>query len=128
MFSRLATKLTVWLLKKSNLSLAERTTLVATLLDRLNAIPSRDIIGVNEEGRLVVNGQPLDLEGARQLREGSKLLLESPTWKFVREQVEFRAVVLGVHNGDTPEKVYFSKVAIWFGQQIDEILQLLAQE
>ena len=122
------TKIVIWLLKKSELSLRDRTALVTQLLDNLEAIQSRDIIKVNNEGQLVVNDRILDVEGARQLRESAIAILNSSAWKFVREQVEFRAVVLGVHNGDTPEKVYFSKVAIWFGQQIDEILQLLAQE
>ena len=128
MIGRIVTKLVIWLLKKSNLSLEDRTALITQLLDKLVAIQSRDIIKTNDEGQLVVNDRLLEVEDVRQLRESSIAILNSFAWKFVREQVEFKAVVVGVHNGDTPEKVYFSKVAIWWGQQIDEILKNLAQE
>ena len=128
MLERLATKLAVWLVKRSELSLKDWTTLITQLLINLVAIQSRDIIDTNAEGQLVVNGRLLDIEGAKQLRESAHAILSSSAWKFVREQVEFNAVVAGVHKGDTPEKVYFSKVAIWWGQQFDEVLKTLAQE
>jgi len=126
MFQNFITKMTAYLLKK-NLSLKNRTILTTALLKNLVAIQSCDIIKTNEEGKLAVNGRELDFEGAKILRESAISALDNQAWKFVKEQVEFEAVKIGVHFGDTPEKVFFSKAAIWQGLQVEEFLKKLAQ-
>ena len=115
-------------MQHSKFSLENRTKCTTALLNKLNFIPYIDIIKVDTKGRTVVNGRPLDLEKSKQLREHAKVMLDNPTRNLVREQVAFKAVNIGVHNGDTPEKLYFSRVALWIYQKEDELYHTLAQE
>jgi len=126
--SGIITNLVIWLMKHTKFSLENRTKCVNALLDELNFIPYKDIITVNEQGRITVNGKETDFEQARQLVESSKALLNNYCRNIVQEQVAFRAVNIGVHNGDTPEKLYFSRVALWIYQQENDLLKELAQE
>lgn|SRR3990167_175979 len=127
MIHNLSTYLVIKLLRNSNLTLENRVLLTTALLDELKAIPATDIIKFTEQG-IVVNDRLLDLEGARLLRESAKATMDSQARKFVQEQVNLRAVTLGVHNGDTPEKLMFARAAIWQGQQQEELLKILASE
>ena len=127
MFGRIATKLSVLLLKYSRISIEDRIILTASVLDKLQALPLRDIIKFNEEGILLVNGRTLTSEGKAMLREGAKTLLNNATRKMIHEQVAFAAISIGVHNGQTPEQLMFARSAIWYGQQEDILLRKLAQ-
>lgn len=124
----LTTNLIVWLIKSKRFSLQNRTKCISALLNKLNFIPYKDIIETDGQGRTLIEGRPLDFEKAKQVREGAKAILDNPIRKLVRDQVAFRAVNIGVHNGDTPEKVYFSRVALWVTQQEEELLEILAGE
>lgn len=120
--------LVLFLLAKKNISVKDRTRLTNAILDKLGAIPVRDIISERPDGTLVVQGHPVDIEMARKLREGAISMLESSVRKIVREQVAFRAVTLGVHKAESPEQVLFAKSALWNAQQEDELYSLLAQQ
>lgn len=121
------TSIVCFLLRNSKLSLENKTKLTCCLLNKLQAIPSSDIIKTNEAGKLEVNGRELDFDGMKILREGAIMLLDSNTRKFVKEQIMFEAVKIGVHFGDTPERVIFSKAAIWQLEQEEDFIKKLAQ-
>ena len=121
-----ATKLTVYLLRRRDLTVRERTLLTGVLLDKLVALPASAILSTDESGQLLLYGRPLAIEQIKQLRESAKVVLLSSARKAVREQVAFMAVQLGVHHGDTPEKVLFSKAALWQGQEEDKLYEMLA--
>jgi len=119
-------KLTTWLLKRSNLSKKDRMLLTNAILDKLYAIPTRDIITLNEEGRLLVNNVPLDHEKTIQLRDSARAALNSQVRNLVKSQVAYKAVTMGVHKSKDIDELYFAKAAIWWGQQEDDLLKLLA--
>lgn len=114
-------------MRSAGFSLEDRTRCVTALLDKLNFIPYKDIIEADASGRIKINGRLLDYEKAKQIRESALALLDNQCRKIVKDQVAFRAVNLGVHNGDTPEKMYFSRVALWVIQQEDELVEILSQ-
>lgn len=128
MFGRMAVKLAHFALRRADLSLADRNSLIVHILDRVGALPLRDMIIANEEGALLVNGRTLSVEGARSLRESARAALRNKARKFVHDQVLFTAVTIGVHNLEKVEQSIFSRAAIWYGQQENEILALIAQE
>ncbi len=128
MFEKLITKSTIFLLKRSNFSLKNKTIIVTELLDNLNAIQASNIISNDGVGNILINGKELDSDMARKLRDGAKIMLDSGTRKLIRDEVENRAIILGIQKGETPEQIYFSRAAIWWGQQEEEILKKLAQE
>lgn len=125
------TRLTVWatrtLLRSVRLSVQDRVILTGVLLDRLKAIPLNDIITQDVDGRLLIRGKQLDLEQAQMLRESARRLVREPIYKLVREQVQFKAITIGVYQGDTPEKLFFSKSALWQIEEGDKLYKLLAQ-
>ena len=112
-------------LKSSALSVEDKNLLINVLLERLNAFPATSIIQQRNDGRLLINGQLVDVEKARQLREGALSLLQSSVRKLIKDQVAFIAVKKGVHEGVSPESIMFSKVAIWWSNEEDELLKLL---
>lgn len=124
---RLAVKLAQFLLKR-NLSKELKAKLMTSILDNLRALPFRDIISVNEQGVLLVNNRSLELEQAIQLRESARSALQSVALKFVNDQVSFKAVNIGIHNLETVDQILFSRAAIWWGQQQQNLLHLLAKE
>lgn len=128
MWGTLATRLICALLRSAHISVQDRTLLTSCLLDKLGGFPMSDILGIDENGQLLVRGKRVDASQALILRRSARRLLREPSRKLVHDQVTFKAVTMGVHQGDTPEKVLFSKVALWWGQQEDELYKLFAQQ
>lgn len=128
MWKKLAIKAVIFLFKHANLSLADRVLLTTIVLDKLEALPLRDIILINEKGQLIVNGRSLDVNIARKLKLSAKAIRDSYAFKFIQEQVLYEATKLGVHQAHTPDQMIFSKAAIWWGQQEHGFLKLLAQD
>lgn len=126
MLGKLIAKLTVFALRSKNLSLEQRILCTSALLDNLHAVPLRNTITFDDQGTLFINGKALDYEKARQLRESAKGMLESQAREFVRQQVKFKAIEIGVHNGLTNEQILFSKAALWFGIEEDNLYHALA--
>lgn len=121
-------KLAVWLLNRSSISIIDRLVLTNAILDKLATIQSDDIIKLDENGTLLLNGRPLDYEQARLLRESARAVLNSTARSVVRKQVEYLAVTIGIHKADKPEQMLFGKAAIWWGQQEDNLYKLLSGE
>ena len=114
-----------WLLRTPNNEMRAR--ILSTALEEIGAFPARAIINVSIDGTISVNGKPVDFEYAMAIRASAKAIKESIAWNFVREQTAFAAVNIGVHNGDTPEKVIFSRAALWWSQQQQELFDSLAE-
>lgn len=123
--SWLAIKLACFLLKLP-LSLRERTRLTGAILDGLDAAPLRNLIEVRSDGVLLIEGKPIDYEKAAQLRESARAMLNNQAHVLVREQVASIAGRRGVAEGDTPEKLYFYRAALWWGGQEEEFYSILA--
>ncbi len=124
---RIITSLVIWLMRNTRFSLENRTRCITALLDKLNIIPHKDIIEIREDGTFI-NGRKMDLDKAKQLKSSAKAVLENQVRNIVREQVAFKAVNVGVHRGNTPEEIYFSKVALWIYQQENLLYEQLAKD
>lgn len=125
MFGRTATKFAIWLLKRSDITLSDRHLLTNSVLDKLAALPLRDIIVINESS-LIVNGKVLSREEVMQLRESAKAALGSRALGLIRDQVLYKAYTFGVNTSINFDQVYFAKAAVWWGQEEDKILNALA--
>lgn len=121
----LAVTIACYLLKLP-LSLKNRTRLVSAILDRLNAVPLQSIINFRDDGALLVDGKSLTYEQAKALQESAKAMQDSYAREIVREQVAYIAGTRGVTEGDTPEKLYFYRAAMWSMLQEDELYRALA--
>ncbi len=125
---RWITKLVIWLLKNSRLGNEDRQLLTAALLTKLGALPVRARITADEVGKYYVDGRELNLETAQKLRETSKAMLHNFARRFVREQVTFMAIKMGVHENTSPEQGLFAKSALWNFQEEDELYRKFAGE
>lgn len=105
----------------------EANELTALILERLGALPYKEIISQDENG-LVINGVPVDFEKARLIRESAIAALENPALRLVREQAAFAAVTYGVHKAETPAQMLFGRAAILWGQNEQRFLEILAQK
>ncbi len=123
-----AAKTIVSALKKSDLSIEDRSLLISAILDKLAAIPLTDIIVFNEEGNLFVNGRKVTNEEQINLRESASAVLNSKAFQLIQQQVVYASFVQAAHTAPTTEHLMFAKAAIWWGQQEDKYLKLLSPE
>lgn len=115
------------LLLKQPLTLQQRTRLVGAILESNNAVPLTDVITVGQDGTMVIENKRIDLEKAIQIRESARGVLENEARKYVQNQVASIAGKRGIAEGDTPEKLYFYRAALWWGRMEQEIYEKLAQ-
>lgn len=116
------------LLDKKDLSAADRSLLINAVLTKLAAIPLRDILYVNESGKLFVNGLEVSTEKANQLRGSAVMAMRSEAFKLIREQVVYATFVQAAHTAITTEHLMFGKAALWWGQQEDRYFKMLTNE
>lgn len=128
MVARLVTRITIWLLKSSHLSNEERQLLTSALLDKLGALPLHATIVVDEAGQFFVNGKQLDLDTARKLRESARSMMNNFARRFVREQVKYMAINIGVHQNTSPDQGLFAKTALYNFQEEDELYRKFIQD
>lgn len=114
-------------LKGTDLSIEERTLLSQAVLKQLGALPIHDVIKV-EKGSLYVNGRLVDEDLRMKLRESARGLLSNQAFQYVRNQVLFGAITHGIHKGGSDIALLFSRAAIWYGQQEDININLLAED
>lgn len=117
-----------WALRHARLSQEDRMLLTNQLLSTVGALPLHATFTVDEAGKLLMRGVPLEYEQAVVLRESANNILHSTAWKMVREQVLYEAISKGVHEALNNDQVLFSKAAIWFQQQQENTLKVLAQD
>lgn len=124
---RFLVKFALGVLRRSDLTVAEQTACLGAVLGKLEALPIKEIIGQTDEG-ITINGMPLTIDKIKTLRESALAALENQALNIVGEQVVWTAIQRGIHNADTPEKLYFYRAAIWFGEQLKAHLRILAQQ
>lgn len=123
---RLVVWLVGWALKK-NLTFEQRNKITVHILSSLQALPLHEIISVNDEGAILVNDRPLDMEKAIQLREAAVTALNNQALSLIREQVMYEALIHGGLKAGNVEGLMFTRSAVWWGQQEEKLLKLLAQ-
>lgn len=117
----------IWALKSAHIKNEERQILTSALLDRLGAVPLRAKIVIDEVGQVFVNGKQLTADAALQMKDGSRAMLKNFARRFVREQVMFMAIHMGVHENSSPEQGLFAKAALWNLQEEQELYERFAQ-
>jgi hypothetical protein len=124
--SRYVVKLAVWLLKRVDLSAEDKNKLLNQFLDNSLVLPFRAIIERNNNGELLLNGRTLEIEQARKIREGAKVILNNYTWKLISDQINYLAVMISTYKSEKTEQLLFTKAVIWQEQQTMKLLQDLA--
>lgn len=119
-------KALLWLYRRS-WSAKDRALLTTELLTSIDAVPLRNMITIDENRRILVQGKPLSPEQALSLQQGAQAALDNPSLKIVREQVRFNAIHEGyLKSLDPTRDANFYKSALWYVQEEKELLQALA--
>lgn len=126
MLSRFASWFACALLRSTVLTDTDRTKLSRVLMGELGALPLKEIIEVDREGNIFMNGELADPAVVKKLSNSAMGALQSYALKFVHDQVMFEAVKLGVHTVETERQMGFARAAIWYGQQETKWLKILA--
>lgn len=119
----------VWLLGrllKRNLSIQTRNKIVIHILQGLHSIPLTAIISVNEEGEMIISGSSVDIEKGRQLQAHARAALQNKALNLIGEQVVYEAFIGAANKAIIPDDLLFYRAALWWGQQIEKYLILLA--
>lgn len=107
------------------LSLRAKTYLLCAILERIEALPLKESIEVRNS-QLYIRGKVVTFEQAAELRESARAMLMSTARKTVRDHVSAIAAKRGIVEGDTPEKLYFYRAALWWAMTEEELYTLLA--
>lgn len=121
--SDIAVHFACWLLKLP-LNIQQRTKLIGTILKRIEAVPLTEVIKV-KDGHLFIDGKMVDYDKAVKVRESARAMQNNQARKMVREQIAVLAGTRGVVEGDTPEKLYFYRAALWSMLQEEELYSQL---
>lgn len=124
MLKHLIAKFTIWLLKNNKITGEDKTLVIASLLDNIDALPIHEVIKFSENG-IVINGNQIEPDVAIKLRESAVALRDSYARKTIHNQMTYEAIKMGVHTGLNPEMIMFSKAALWYQQQEDKIIASL---
>lgn len=125
MLSGIIVKIVVFLLRSTSLNFVRRTELLNATLEKLAALPIRDIIQFNEDGSIFVNGKQLSKDQVISLRESARASLNSFAERTIEDQVLFKALSFGTNTATSLEQLFFSKAAVWWGQERHKILKTL---
>lgn len=125
---KILTRITVWVLKHSQLKAEDRLALTTAILDELHALPFRGIIETDQTQRLLLNGRAVDKEQAIKLRIAAGQLRSNYARQYFREHIDFQAVKEGMYRSYDPLSQVFAKAAIWLGQEEEKFFELLAGE
>lgn len=128
MFSRIIAQLAVFALRHNRLSGEQKAFVTSALLANLNAFPIRDIIKIDDSGNLIVHGRTLDTEQRLALRESGANLKASLARQLVHDQMTFKAINLGIHNGLSTDAIIFSKAALWVIQEENALIDQFTGE
>lgn len=116
-------------LSKRDLTLEQRNELTRYILKSLDAFPLHCMIGEDKvTGEILINGNRVDIEKAKQLHEAAKSALNNKALKLVNEQVLYEAISMGVHTVNNPLELLFARAAMWYGEQQRKHLEILGQE
>lgn len=126
MVGKLATRLAIWLLRHGKIGNEEKQLLTACMLDRVRALPLHAKITVDETGKCFVDGRSLNLETAVALREAAVAMQKNFARKFVKEQIRWMAINVGIFENATPEQGIFGKAALWIEQEENKLYEQLA--
>lgn len=125
---KLLAKITAWILRSNRFTGDSKAIVMNALLDNLDALPIRSVMTFDQYGTLRVNGKELNIEQAIAMRDGAMALLDSQVRKLINEQITFKAVEMGVHNGLNPDTILFSKAALWVIQEEAKLLSTIAKD
>lgn len=128
MLTSVVVRVVRWTLKRADLSPKDRNLLTGMLLEKLHAAPLHAILEVNEEGVMLVSGQPLDIEKGRQLQSSAGQALRNPALSLIREQVMYLAFVGSAIKSAEINDMAFYRAALWWCQEVEKLLKLLAQK
>ena len=117
-----STKKLIATLKKSNLSLEDRSALITALLDKLHALPLDNTLVIEKDG-IIINGKPLELEQVINFKDSCIALQENVARKVIQEQIRYLASNLGMYKATTFEELYFYKSALWCLNQQDILIE-----
>lgn len=101
--------------------------LTTSILEKLNALPIRDIMTFDADGTILARGQKLATGEAMALKQGADALKSNFARKIINEQRIYEAIKIGVYNGINTEQILFAKAALWVIQEEDKLLSKLIE-
>jgi hypothetical protein len=101
-------------IENNELSQQEQIRLLGILTKQLNTFPLDNVIVTTPQGATLANGQEMSIEELVKFRQGISALQSNWAFQLLGDQILFEAIKWGVHNGDTTDRMMFSKTAIWF--------------
>lgn len=120
--------LTIKLLKSKRITGEQKTRLMSALLENMQAIPIKDTVQFTQDNTLIVDGRKLDIEQAIVFNDSINGLKNSYARKVINAQLTYKAIQIGIHQGQTPEQIQFSKAILWVLQETDNLIDLISTE
>ncbi len=124
MLEKIITKLTVFALRHKKLTGEQKATVISVLLGNMNMFPITDVLRIDKSGRLLVHGKQLSIDQSISLNESGAALKASFARRLIHEQMKFRAITIGIHDGNNLEEIVFSKAVLYVIQEENALIDL----
>lgn len=110
-------------LEENDLTQKEHLRLLGILSKNLNVFPLDNVLKATHDGGVLANGKKLNMDEVIKFRIGISNLRDNWAFQLLGDQILYESIKWGVHNGDTTEKMMFSKSAIYFITKFREYIQ-----
>lgn len=106
-----------------DLSQQERILVFNKLNQSLNIFPIDDVVKFRQDGAFLINGKQLTLEQFQNFRQAIDALKNNFAFQIIADQILYKAIAIGIHQGLSPDQIIYSKSCIWFIQQFKDLLE-----
>lgn len=108
-------------LENDKLPIEDKAALTAVLLRKIDALPITNKIIVDKSG-IYMAGRTLEAEEVISLKDSAIALNDNYARRIIKEQIQYLAIMEGVHKGLNTEQIIFSKAALWIIEQEQRII------
>ncbi len=112
-------------LSRTNLALEDRIALVNSIQDKLHILPIGEMIVLDPQGGIMINGRQLDQGASISFKEAISILKENFARKIIHEQIRYKAIDMGINKSLSIDTLMFSKAAIWIINEYEILLEKL---
>lgn len=127
MLSKLLSKIIVWFITRQSFTTKDKSFVLNTFMKEAQMLPIHNVIGVNENGQVVISGNVLDIDKSILFKEGCIALQNSNVRKVIHDQLLYEAISMHIHRSNSDEQVLFGKVMIYLLQEEDKLINKIAR-
>jgi len=111
------------LLETRSLNKEQHLKILSLCLQDIGYFPIEDTLKKGPDGNILFKGEALTVEETVTFRSHLHGLRDNIAFRFILDQISFDAIVYGIHDATTTEKIIFSKSALFLIKKFKEYIE-----